>query len=251
MTINFDSSEAPILTQNSPRQKPPKQILAQDQIRVFSFAPNRDTLGGTAYLLCEQINPEQVNPEQVNPEQINREQVNREQINILVDCPAWDAATQEFLQAQGGVHWLFITHRAAIGKVREIQQTFNCAIAIQEQEAYLLPGLTTTPFHHELLLTANTRALWTPGHSPGSACLYHAGGGGILFSGRHLLPTPQGEIRPIQTPTTFHWRRQQTSLQHLQQTFSSETLQYLCPGANIGFLRGKTIVEHAYNQLFP
>jgi glyoxylase-like metal-dependent hydrolase (beta-lactamase superfamily II) len=256
MSVDSDLSEAPILTQKSSRQKPPKLILpiANDDATernlteqnlsdrsnrdplsrnpddrrtypaIFAFSPNRDTLGGTAYLICETV-------------------------NILVDCPAWDEANRDFLQTQGGVQWLFLTHRGAIGKAREIQQALGCAIVIQEQEAYLLPSLTVTTFQHELTLTAATRALWTPGHSPGSACLYHSSFGGILFSGRHLLPTPQGQLRPVQSSTTFHWRRQLQSVQQLHSTFTPETLHYICPGANIGFLRGKAVVETGYEQL--
>jgi glyoxylase-like metal-dependent hydrolase (beta-lactamase superfamily II) len=227
MPTNSDSSKTPILTQNSSRQKAPKQILAtSDRAKptIFAFSPNRDTLGGTAYLVCEEV-------------------------NILVDCPAWDEATQAFLQSQGGVQWLVITHRGAIGKARNIQQALGCAIAIQEQEAYLLPKLSPTSFQHTLALTDASRLLWTPGHSPGSACLHYAGFGGVLFSGRHLLPTAQGHLSPIKTTTTFHWGRQQQSIQTLRETFASDTLHYICPGANIGFLRGKSFFEQGYDHL--
>jgi glyoxylase-like metal-dependent hydrolase (beta-lactamase superfamily II) len=191
---------------------------------VFSFSPNRDTLGGTAYFILEEV-------------------------NILIDCPAWNDSTQRFLEQQGGVQWLVLTHRGAIGKAKEIQQTFGCNILIQEQEAYLLPGLTITPFHQRFQLTSQSRAIWTAGHSPGSSCLYYGGFGGILFTGRHLLPTPQGAVLPIKTAKTFHWRRQLQNLQKLVDEFTPETLRYLCPGANIGFLRGKPCVDEAYKHL--
>src|SRR3712207_1174324 len=100
---------------------------------VFAFPPNRDIMGGTSYFIVETSG------------------------NILVDCPAWDDANQSFLQASGGVRWLFLTHRGAIGKVKEIQQVFGCDVVIQEQEAYLLPGLTTTTFQYELSLSESSR----------------------------------------------------------------------------------------------
>jgi hypothetical protein len=31
--------------------------------------------------------------------------------------------------------------------------------------------------------------------------------------------------------------------------FSATTLNYLCPGANTGFLRGKGFIDHAYQRL--
>lgn len=191
---------------------------------VFAFPPNRDTLGATAYLIVEEV-------------------------NILVDCPAWEEANQRFLQAQGGVDWLFLTHRGGMGKVRQIQQALGCRVLVQEQEAYLLPEVDVTAFHRDFTLTPHSRVIWTPGHSPGSACLYYDGLGGVLFSGRHLLPDPQGQLRPLKTAKTFHWRRQLQSVQSLQAAFSAETLQVICPGANTGFLRGKLAIDQAYGRL--
>jgi glyoxylase-like metal-dependent hydrolase (beta-lactamase superfamily II) len=191
---------------------------------IYAFPPNRDTLGGTAYLLMEST-------------------------NILIDCPAWDAQTQAFLTTQGGVQWLFLTHRDSIGKAKAVQKAFGCAIVIQEQEAYLLPDATVTSFQQDFTLSDHTRALWTSGHTPGSACLYHAGFGGVLFTGRHVLPTPQGQLAPIKTAKTFHWHRQQRNVQKLVEGFTPETLHWICPGANLGFLRGKLALAEGYQQL--
>lgn len=170
-------------------------------------------------------------------------------MNILVDSPAWDEANQAFLRSLGGVHWLFLTHRGAIGKAKEIQQTMSCNIVIQEQEAYLLPGLSLTPFSQEWGLSDHCQGIWTPGHSPGSSCLYYAGYGGVLFTGRHLLPNQQGVPIPLRTAKTFHWPRQIQSVQLLIDRFSPTTLQYICPAANTGLLRGKRAIAQAYEQL--
>jgi glyoxylase-like metal-dependent hydrolase (beta-lactamase superfamily II) len=218
--------------------KPPRLIFDG----IFAFPPNRDTLGGTAYLMIGSVTPP-VTPElSKTPENLLPE-------NILIDCPAWNSVSQEFLQQQGGVRWLFLTHRGAIAKAREIQQAFGCEIVIQEQEAYLLPGLTVTSFQQELVLNPQTQAIWTAGHSPGSACLYSTTHGGILFTGRHLLPNAQGEPVPLRIAKTFHWPRQIQSLQRLRDRFTPQTLSYICPGANTGFLRGKGAIDRAYERL--
>jgi len=201
--------------------KPPQAIWNN----IFAFPPNRDTLGGTAYLIVEN------------------------EANILIDCPAWNEANQKFLHSLGGVRLLFLTHRGGIGKTREIQETFGCEVLIQEQEAYLLPGLKVTTFQHEFTLNSLAQILWTPGHSPGSSCLYYSGQGGVLFSGRHLLPNRLGEPVPLRTAKTFHWQRQIKSIQLLLNRFTPETVQYICPGANTGFLRGKRAIDRAYKQL--
>lgn len=201
--------------------KPPRAVFNT----IFAFPPNRDTMGGASYFILENCG------------------------NVLVDCPAWNESNQEFLQANGGVHWLFLTHRGAIGKAKEVQNTFGCNILIQEQEAYLLPGLEVKTFQHEFTLSPTSQAIWTSGHSPGSACLYHSNSGGILFTGRHLLPNQKGEPVPLRISKTFHWPRQIANVQKLRDRFSPETLNYLCPGANTGFLRGERAIDRAYERL--
>lgn len=207
--------------------KQPRKVFPENlSSSILAFSPNRDTLGATAYLIVEQGT------------------------KTLIDCPAWDDATQTFLQQQGGVDWLLLTHRGGIGRVKEIQQKFQCQVLIQEQEAYLLPGLELTTFHREYHINnAQIQVLWTPGHTPGSACVYYSGQGGVLFSGRHLLPNQQGEPVPLRTAKTFHWPRQLRSVQQLTDRFTAETLSYLCPGANTGFLRGQRFLDQAYERL--
>ena len=226
-------------------------LTGQTAYTIFAFPPNRDTLGATAYFIVGK------------------------QTNILIDSPPWNPTTQEFLKDQGGVTWFFLTHRNGISQVREIQKAYGCQILIQEQEAYLLPGLPITTFQEDFelddvavndvavndvdadKLAVNdsingggiAQVIWTPGYSPGSACLYHPAYGGVLFSGRHLLPSPNGELLPLRTAKTFHWRRQLQSLQKLVDRFSPETLQHLCPGANTGFLRGQRTIPQAYEKL--
>lgn len=201
--------------------KPPRAIFDT----IFVLPPSRDTMGGVSYLILENFG------------------------NILVDCPAWNRENQEFLQSQGGIRWLFLTHRGAIGKAKEIQKALGCNLLIQEQEAYLLPGLEVTSFQYEFTISPTSQVFWTPGHSPGSACLYHNNYGGLLFTGRHLLPNQQGEPVPLRISKTFHWRRQIDSIQTLRDRFSPETLNYLCPGANTGFLRGERTIDRAYERL--
>lgn len=120
---------------------------------------------------------------------------------------------------------------------------------IQEQEAYLLPGLTVTTFGQELSIETQVKLIWTPGYSPGSSCLYYRPLGGVLFSGRHILPNLHGDPAPLRTAKTFHWNRQLQSLQLLLKHFTPETLNYICPGANTGFLRGKRFIDRAYERL--
>ncbi len=211
----------PFPEQSHHTHKPPRTILNS----IIAFPPNRDTLGGTAYFIV------------------------RNEGNILIDCPAWDKNNQDFLESKGGVRWLFISHRGAIGKSAEIQKTFGCEILIQEQEAYLLPESKVTAISEKFTIDSGLQVIWTPGHSPGSSCLYYNSEGGILFTGRHLVPNREKEPVPLRTSKTFHWHRQIKSIKILLETFTDRTLQYICPGANTGFLRGERLIDNAYNRL--
>ncbi|MBE7381425.1 MAG: MBL fold metallo-hydrolase [Leptolyngbya sp. SIO1E4] len=170
--------------------------------------------------------------------------------NLLIDTPACTPDTVKFLEQHGGVNQWVITHRGAIGDVKTLQEALQCEVVVQEQEAYLLPDTpNVVQYPVSYPLSPSSEAIWTPGHSPGSACVYYKGHGGVLFTGRHLLPDRSGHIVPLRFSKTFHWPRQLQSVEKLQARFSSETLSYICPAANTGFLRGRHMMVDAYAQL--
>jgi glyoxylase-like metal-dependent hydrolase (beta-lactamase superfamily II) len=209
----------------TPESKRPRRIIDDSTGTIDAFPPNRDTLGGTAYLVT-------------HPEG-----------NILIDTPAWHEENQAFLQAQG-VRWCVLTHRGGIGKkIMALQAALQCEVLIQEQEAYLIPDVTTTTFGAQHQLAAGIELIWTAGHSPGSSCVHAAIAGGVLFSGRHLLPNRQADPAPLRTSKTFHWPRQLRNTQMLLDRFTPTTLSHICPGASIGFLRGATTITPAYARL--
>ncbi|MDW8202411.1 MAG: MBL fold metallo-hydrolase [Cyanobacteriota bacterium SKYGB_h_bin112] len=200
-------------------------MSGQGNTTILAFPPNRDTLGATAYFIVEK------------------------DVNILIDSPAWTPINQQFLKDYGGVHYFVLTHRGAIANVKAIQTALHCPVLVQEQEAYLLPDVDVTTFQHSVILPGNIELFWTPGHSPGSCCCYHPAYGGVLFTGRHLLPNPNGILMPIKTSKTFHWRRQLKSVKWVYDRYSDATLNHICPGANTGFLRGRHTVTPAYSAL--
>jgi glyoxylase-like metal-dependent hydrolase (beta-lactamase superfamily II) len=214
MSLESNSSQLP-LSLTLPTGKPPTEILPG----IFAFPPNRDTLGGTGYLIVTPAG------------------------NIAIDSPAWNDTNQQFIADRGGLIQLAITHRGGIGKATTIATHFGCEVIIQEQEAYLLPELKVTTFQHKFNINDTMHLIWTPGHSPGAACFYYCSAGGVLFTGRHLLPNQFGEPVPLRTSKTFHWKRQLQSVDRIWQEFPTQRpLAHICPGANIGLLKGKKTI---------
>ena len=148
---------------------------------VFAFPPNRETLGGTAYLILETAETSGITS------------------NLLVDCPAFNDANRDFIAEKGGITTLFITHRGGMADVAKFQAAFGAQIVIQEQEAYLLPTVETETFERDRILSPTSRIFWNSGHSPGSACLYHQPYGGILFYRTPPPAQPQWRSSPPQT----------------------------------------------------
>jgi glyoxylase-like metal-dependent hydrolase (beta-lactamase superfamily II) len=217
--------------------KQPRPVLDS----VWAFPPNRETFGGTAYLIVENSSSIPQNVSQNVPQNTPN--------NILIDCPSWDDETQSFLAQQGGVQWLVLTHRQGMSPaIANIQERFGCKVLVQEQEAYLLPDIEVMTFGDRSVITPHTEVFWTPGYSPGSACVYYQPHG-LLFTGRHLLPNATGNPQPLRTAKTFHWPRQLRQVQQILERFDDASLQYLCPGANTGFLRQQRFIHPAYAKL--
>jgi hypothetical protein len=73
--------------------------------------------------------------------------------------------------------------------------------------------------------------------------------GGVLFTGRHLLPDLAQNPVPLQTAKTFHWQRQQRSVTLIRSQFPPERLRYILPGASSGLLRGRGYID-VHQQLW-
>ncbi|WP_069791988.1 MBL fold metallo-hydrolase [Cyanobacterium sp. IPPAS B-1200] len=213
MTPIHNSTEKNQQTAKISTPKAPKLILEN----IWAFPPNRDILGGTSYLITSTTG------------------------NILIDSPPWHPETIDFCNQQGGVKYLFITNRDGISKhIGKIKQEFDCQLISQEQEVYLLPHLDALSFGDEYELSPDCKLIWTSGYSPGSSCLYYQGNEGVLFTGRHLLPTKDGKVAPLKLKKTFHWRRQQLNAKTIMEKM--QPLTYICPGASTGYLRGRGYV---------
>jgi glyoxylase-like metal-dependent hydrolase (beta-lactamase superfamily II) len=136
-----------------------------------------------------------------------------------------------------------LTSREGHGRSRRFQEALGWPVLVQEQEAYLLPGVKQLQtFDNELALSPDLRLLWTPGPTPGS-CVLHAGGAvDVLFCGRLLSPTGPGAAAPLPTARSFHWGRWQHSLKKLKAWLPQGSPRWIASGAGLGALAGEKLI---------
>ena len=203
---------------------------APRQVRpgLWLFAPNRDTQGGSAWWL-EHPGPDGT-------------------AGVLIDCPAWTQANLAFLTDRGR-GTLVLTARSGHGRSRRFQEALDWPLLVQEQEAYLLPGVQRLHrFSAEFELASGLRLLWTPGPSPGSCVLLAQAGepsDALLFCGRLLSPLAPGQAGPLRTSRSFHWGRWLQSLDRLRAWLPPRAPGWLASGAGLGALRGDALVGQA------
>ena len=125
-----------------------------------------------------------------------------------------------------------MTSRESHHGVQELQDEFGWPVLIQEQEAYLLPGLAgLTSFGEEDTTISGLRILWTPGPTPGSCVVHAPHPWNVLFCGRLLIPVNSLQIVSLRNRSTFHWSIQQKSLKKLRDWLPSEASPLLASGS--------------------
>jgi len=206
-----------VLKQPEPQAGRPPRLV---QPGLWLFAPNRDTQGGSSWLLEGPGGP------------------------LLIDCPGLTEANLAFLRQLGPGGTVVLTSREGHGRCRRLQEVTGWSVVVQEQEAYLLPNLQQlVTFGSEHTVTADIRLLWTPGPTPGS-CVVHARGpwGELLFCGRLLLPMGPGVLAPLRTLRCFHWPRTLASIEKLRCWLPPGSPMALACGGGLGALRGEVLV---------
>jgi len=201
-----------MVTENSPKK-----------IRegVWVFPPNHSTKGGASWWLGCQPEP------------------------VLIDCPPLNSATLDALKrlSAGRKAIILLTNREGHGRVRALQELLDWPVLLQEQEAYLLPGLKVVEsFAEEHTTSSGVRLLWTPGPTPGSCVAYAPEPWNVLFCGRLLIPVAFDRLDSLPNRRTFHWLRQQNSLKKMRQWIPPEARPSLASGAGLGMLGGQKLL---------
>lgn len=206
--------------------RPPAEVLPG----LWLFAPNRDTQGGSAWW------------------------VETATLALLIDCPALSEANLSFLKARTARRGaagnlpeprIVLTSRLGHGRCRRWQEALGWHVLVQEQEAYLLPGVERLEtFADDHRIAGEGRLLWTPGPTPGASVLHICQRFGMdgLFCGRLLIPVGPGRLEPLISRQTFHAPRLLQSVERLRSWLPSGSPQWIASGAGLGALRGDKLV---------
>jgi glyoxylase-like metal-dependent hydrolase (beta-lactamase superfamily II) len=178
--------------------------------------------------------------------------------DLLIDIPPDTEASLHFLvaRAERGPGWIVLLGRDGHGRARRWQERLDWPVLVQEQEAYLLPGVRRLiPFGAEHVVMEGLTLLWTPGPSPGAAVLHARGGvaGAVdgLFCGRLLVPVGPGQLAPLPSPRGFHAPRQRRSVARLARWLAPGSPDWIASGAGLGALAGAALVHGGAAQLAP
>ena len=199
----------------------PPQLVREG---LWLFAPNRDTQGGSAWWLeCSAL----------------------EGVGLLIDAPALTVANLTFLQEHGPGR-IVLTGREGHGRTRRLQEALGWPVLVQEQEAYLLPGVQGLDcFGHTLELAVGLRLLWTPGPTPGACVLLSEAtdpADSLLFCGRLISPLAPGAAAALPSSRSFHRGRWLRSLERLKDWLPPAMPGWLASGAGLGALRGDKLI---------
>ncbi|HEY9167727.1 MAG TPA: MBL fold metallo-hydrolase [Candidatus Kryptonia bacterium] len=134
---------------------PPKELIP----RVFAFPPNPDSFGGISYLVKTQSN------------------------SFMVDVPEYIRQNIGFIENTGIPEFVFLTHRDDVADADLFRREFGTKLIIHQSEKYAVKSPDIT-FQNSLKLNG-VEIIHTPGHSPGSSCLYFPAGR-VMFTGDHI-----------------------------------------------------------------
>jgi glyoxylase-like metal-dependent hydrolase (beta-lactamase superfamily II) len=126
--------------------------------------------------------------------------------NVLIDCPAFHDEIVKFIEGQGGLKWVFLTHKDDVGDSAKFVQRFNAQALIHSADRGAVDFPVRT-FDKDFKLADGLQVICTPGHTAGSACLLYSADGGVLFSGDHLMLS-KGNVKPVQFAWTDDWDEQ-------------------------------------------
>jgi glyoxylase-like metal-dependent hydrolase (beta-lactamase superfamily II)/ferredoxin len=124
--------------------------------------------------------------------------------NWLVDSPRYIKQLVEFIEKNGGLAYIFLSHEDDVADAGKYAQHFGAKRIIHREDLDAVPDAEWILDGTEAIqLASGFTAIPVPGHTPGSAALLYKDR--FLFTGDHLWWEPDGRI--LESPRQLVWSR--------------------------------------------
>jgi glyoxylase-like metal-dependent hydrolase (beta-lactamase superfamily II)/ferredoxin len=124
--------------------------------------------------------------------------------NWLVDSPRYIKQLVEFIEKNGGLAYIFLSHEDDVADAGKYAQHFGAKRIIHREDLDAVPDAEWIIDGTEAIqLAPGFTAIPVPGHTPGSAALLYKDR--FLFTGDHLWWEPDGRI--LESPRQLVWNR--------------------------------------------
>ena len=130
----------------------------------------------------------------------------REAGNILVDSPRFNRPLVRRIEALGGVHTMFLTHKDDVADHAKFREHFGCERVLHEDEIGAGTRAIERPISgvEPVRLDEDTLVIPTPGHTSGSSCLLYRDK--FLFTGDHIAwSATRGHIYAFRSVCWYDW----------------------------------------------
>jgi glyoxylase-like metal-dependent hydrolase (beta-lactamase superfamily II)/ferredoxin len=144
--------------------------------------------------------------------------------NWMIDAPRWNAALARALEARGGVHTIFLTHRDDVAGAARYAAHFGARRIIHELDRSAMPDAELILTGAEPIHFDELTVIPTPGHTPGHCVLRS---GPYLFTGDHLSwDNAAGALTAHRNVCWYDWPTQVRSVARLRDV----PVTWLLPG---------------------
>ncbi|MEM9946167.1 MAG: MBL fold metallo-hydrolase [Cyanobacteria bacterium P01_D01_bin.36] len=157
--------------------------------------------------------------------------IRRPEGNVLVDSPRFTPSLVKQIEALGGVHYMYLTHRDDVADHQKFHDRFGCDRILHTQD--ITPNTHSVEIQPDgndpVALTDDLLIIPQPGHSAGHTVLLYKGK--YLFTGDHLAWSARlHQLYAFRNFCWDSWPRQVESMKALAKHTNGYRFEWVLPG---------------------
>jgi glyoxylase-like metal-dependent hydrolase (beta-lactamase superfamily II)/ferredoxin len=155
--------------------------------------------------------------------------------NVLVDSPRWSSTLADRIDEEGGVAWMFLTHRDDVADHARWRDRFGCERVMHGDDRGRMPIERVIGGHRPVAIDDDLLAVPVPGHTRGSCALIYRDT--FLFSGDHVWANDDEDgLECGRDVCWFSWNEQRASMRRL----ADHAFTWVVPGHGRKFRAAST-----------